>query len=44
VKNTTTEGVKLPKGHTAEPEMKKPWVEASGEDKVTEEEEKDTIV
>jgi Asp-tRNA(Asn)/Glu-tRNA(Gln) amidotransferase C subunit len=24
VKNTTTEGVKLPKGHTAEPEMKKP--------------------
>jgi hypothetical protein len=29
----TTEGDKLPEGHTAEPEMKKPRVEASGEDK-----------
>jgi hypothetical protein len=42
VKNTTTEGIKLPEGRTAEPEMKKPWVEASGEDKATEEEEKAT--
>jgi hypothetical protein len=40
VKNTTMEGVKLPEGRAAEPEMKKPRVEASGEDKVTEEEEK----
>jgi hypothetical protein len=39
VKSTTTEGVKLPEGRAAEPEMKKPRVEASGEDKVTEEEE-----
>jgi hypothetical protein len=44
VKSTTTEGVKLPEGHATEPEMKKPRVEASGEDKVTEEEEKDTMV
>jgi hypothetical protein len=32
-KNTTTEGVKLLEGHAAEPEMKKPRVGASGEDK-----------
>jgi hypothetical protein len=38
-KNTTTKGVKLLKGRTTEPEMKKPRVEASGEDKVTKEEE-----
>jgi hypothetical protein len=43
VKSTTTEGVKLLEGHTAEPEMKKPRVEASGEDKVTEEEERATM-
>jgi hypothetical protein len=40
VKSTTTEGVKVLEGCTAEPEMKKPRVEASGEDKVTEEQEK----
>jgi hypothetical protein len=40
VKSTTTEGVKLLKGRATEPEMKKPRVEASGEDKVTEEQEK----
>jgi hypothetical protein len=40
VKNTTMEGVKLPEGRATEPEMKKPRVETSGEDKVTEEEEK----
>jgi hypothetical protein len=39
VKSTTTKGVKLPEERTAEPEMKKPQVEASGEDKTTEEEE-----
>jgi hypothetical protein len=43
VKSTTTEGVKLPEGHAAEPETKKPRVEASGEDKVTEEEENATM-
>jgi hypothetical protein len=43
VKNATTEGVKIPEGRAAEPEMKKPRVEASGEDKVTEEEEKATM-
>jgi hypothetical protein len=42
VKITTTEGVKLPEGRAAEPEMKKPRVEVSGEDKVTEKEEKAT--
>jgi hypothetical protein len=42
-KSTTTEGDKLPKGRIAEPEMKKPRVEASGEDKTTEEEEKATM-
>jgi hypothetical protein len=42
-KNTTTEGDKLPEGRIAEPEMKKPRVEASGEDKTTEEEEKATM-
>jgi hypothetical protein len=30
VKSTTTEGVKVPEGHAAEPETKKPRVEASG--------------
>jgi hypothetical protein len=39
-KSTTTEGDKLPERRTAEPEMKKPRVEASAEDKTTEEEEK----
>jgi hypothetical protein len=38
-KSTTTEGVKLLEGRVAEPEMKKPRVEISGGDKVTEEEE-----
>jgi hypothetical protein len=42
VKSTTTEGIKLLEGCTVEPEMKKPQVEASGEDKITEEEEKAT--
>jgi hypothetical protein len=42
VKSTTTEGVKLLEGRTTESEMKKPRVEASGEDKVTEEQEKAT--
>jgi hypothetical protein len=42
VKSTTTKGDKLPEGRAIEPEMKKPWVEASGEDKATEEEEKAT--
>jgi hypothetical protein len=41
-KSTTTEGVKLLEGRVAEPEMKKPRVEASGEDKEAGEEEKDT--
>jgi hypothetical protein len=39
-KNTTTEGVKLLEWCIAEPEMKKPRVGASGEDKDTGEEEK----
>jgi hypothetical protein len=43
VKSTTTEGVKLLEGRAVEPEMKKPRVEASGEDKATEEEEKATM-
>jgi hypothetical protein len=43
VKITTTEGIKLPEGRAAEPEMKKPRVEVSGEDKFTEEEEKATM-
>jgi hypothetical protein len=42
MKSTTTEGVKLLKGRATEPEMKKPRLEALGEDKVTEEEEKAT--
>jgi hypothetical protein len=42
VKSTTTEGVKLLEGFAAEPEMKKLWIEASGEEKVTEEEERAT--
>jgi hypothetical protein len=37
-KSTTTEDIKLPEGRAAEPETKKPRVEASGEDKVIEEE------
>jgi hypothetical protein len=41
-KSTTTEDDKLPEGRTVEPEMKKPRVEASGEDKATDEEEKAT--
>jgi hypothetical protein len=40
VKSTTAEGVKLLEGHVAEPEMKKPRVGASGEDKNIGEEEK----
>jgi hypothetical protein len=40
VKIMTSEGVKLPEGRAAEPEMKKPRVETSGEGKITEEEEK----
>jgi hypothetical protein len=43
VKGTTTEGVKLLEGCTAEPEIKKPRVEASEEEKATEEEEKATM-
>jgi hypothetical protein len=38
-KSTTTEGAKLLEGRVAEPEMKKPRVGASGEDKDTGEEE-----
>jgi hypothetical protein len=38
-KSTITEGVKLLEGRVAEPEMKKPRVGASGEDKDTGEEE-----
>jgi hypothetical protein len=38
-KSTTTESVKLLEGCVAEPEIKKPRVEASGEDKATGEEE-----
>jgi hypothetical protein len=38
-KNTTTEGVKLLEGRVADPEMKKPRVGESGEDKDTGEEE-----
>jgi hypothetical protein len=38
-KSTTAEGVKLLEGRIAEPEMKKPRVGASGEDKDTGEEE-----
>jgi hypothetical protein len=40
--SATTEVDKFPKGRPAEPEMKKPRVEASGEDKTTREEEKAT--
>jgi hypothetical protein len=43
VKSMTTEGVKLLEGRATEPEMKKLRVEASGEDKVTEEEERATM-
>jgi hypothetical protein len=38
-KSTITQGVKLLEGRVAEPEMKKPRVGASGEDKDTGEEE-----
>jgi hypothetical protein len=41
-KSATTEVDKSPEGCPAEPEMKKPRVEASGEDKPTREEEKAT--
>jgi hypothetical protein len=41
-KSTTTEGDKLPEGRTMEPEMKKPRVEASAEDKTIGKEGKDT--
>jgi hypothetical protein len=41
-KSATTEVNKLPEGCPAEPEIKKPRVEASGEDKPTREEEKAT--
>jgi Asp-tRNA(Asn)/Glu-tRNA(Gln) amidotransferase C subunit len=44
VKSTTTKGVKLPEGRAAEPETKKPRVEALREDKLTEEEENATMV
>jgi hypothetical protein len=43
VKNMTTGGVKLLEGCNTEPEMKKPRVEAPGEGKTTEEEEKATM-
>jgi hypothetical protein len=43
VTSTTTKGDKPPEGRTPEPERKKPRVEASGEDKVTEEEERATM-
>jgi hypothetical protein len=43
MKSTTTEGVKLLEGRAAEPEVKKPRVEASEEEKATEEEEKATM-
>jgi hypothetical protein len=43
IKSMTTECVKLLEGHAAEPEIKKPRVEASGEYKVTEEKEKATM-
>jgi hypothetical protein len=42
-KSTTTEGVKLLEGRIAEPEMKKPRIEASGAEKAIEEEEKATM-
>jgi hypothetical protein len=41
-KSATIEVDKLPEGRPAEPEMKKPRVEASGEDKPTREKEKAT--
>jgi hypothetical protein len=42
-KTTTTESIKLLEVRVAEPEAKKPRVEALGEDKGTEEEEKTTM-
>jgi hypothetical protein len=44
IKNMTTKGVKLLEGRAIEPEVKKPRVEASEEEKATEEEEKATMV
>jgi hypothetical protein len=44
IKSTTTEGVKLLEGRAAEPEKKKPRVEASGAEKAIEKEEKATMV
>jgi hypothetical protein len=44
VKNMTAEGIKLLEGHAAEPEMKKPRVGASGEDKDAGEEGKAVMV
>jgi hypothetical protein len=41
-KSATTEVDKLPEGRTVEPEMKKPRIEASGEDKAAKEDEKAT--
>jgi hypothetical protein len=43
VKSATTEGDKLPEGRTAEPEIKKPRVEALREGKIIEEEENNKI-
>jgi hypothetical protein len=43
MKSTTTEGVKLLEGRATEPEMKKPQVEVSEEEKAIEEEEKATM-
>jgi hypothetical protein len=43
MKSMTTEGIKLLDGCATEPEMKKPRVEASEEEKATEEEEKTTM-
>jgi hypothetical protein len=43
MKSATTEGVKLLEGRAAEPEVKKPRVEALEEGKATEEEEKATM-
>jgi hypothetical protein len=43
MKSMTTEGIKLLEGRATELEMKKPRVEASKEEKATEEEEKTTM-
>jgi hypothetical protein len=34
-KSSTTEAAQQPKGHPAEPEVKKPWVQPSEQDKPT---------